>query len=296
MSGSPALDAGNCLENSTDQRGQLRPIDIPSLSDSGNGCDIGAYEATNAVLSLLVGMDNQPPLLPGQPLTYTLHFQNESSSIISQAIITNTFSLPLTDLVFTSSGVSVTPVAGATAVWQVANISPGTGGVITVTARISDTLSAGSSLINSALIRGQSNVADFADGWGEASVNVSVSQISFEVEAYQVQEDAGTATITVTLDTINPFAPASVFYETIEGTARAGEDYLSVDGQLSIAAGDNRQTFVVSILDNPQANGDRSLTLRLFATTGAMIIPPESVQLVIVENRYTLLLPMILKP
>lgn len=44
---SPALDAGNCPSNSTDQRGEPRPFDIVELPNTGNGCDIGAFEAQN---------------------------------------------------------------------------------------------------------------------------------------------------------------------------------------------------------------------------------------------------------
>lgn len=296
LPGSPALDAGQCAADSVDQRGQLRPVDIPSLSDSGNGCDIGAYEASNTPLSLTVGMMAQSPLLPGQPVTYTLRFQNESDSLVSQAFITNTLSLPLTDLTFTSNGVSVTPVAGPVPVWQVANLSPGAGGVITVTARVSATWSADALLVNSALIRGHSNLTDFADGWNEASLNVAVPHLAFALESYRVQENAGTATITITLTTPNPFAPVSVSYETIDGSAMAGKDYVGVSGQITMLRGASQQTFIVPILDNMQADGSRSLTLRLSAPVGAALGTTASAPLTVTDNDYTLLLPMVFRP
>lgn len=296
LPGSPALDAGQCAVDSVDQRGQLRPVDIPSLSDSGNGCDIGAYEASNTPLSLTVDIATESPLLPGQPVTYTLQFQNESDSLVSQAFITNTLSLPLTDLTFTSSGVSVTPIAGPIPVWQVANISPGAGGVITVTARVSADWSADAVLVNSALIRGHSNLTDFADGWGEASANIAVPRLAFALESYYVSEDAGTATITITLTTPNPFAPVSVSYETIEGTAMAGKDYVGVSGQMTILPGASQQAFIVPILDNMQADGSRSLTLRLSAPVGAALGATASASLTVTDNDYTLLLPMVFRP
>jgi CSLREA domain-containing protein len=42
---SPALDAGNCPSALFDQRGEPRPVDLPSLPNSADGCDMGAYEA-----------------------------------------------------------------------------------------------------------------------------------------------------------------------------------------------------------------------------------------------------------
>jgi hypothetical protein len=43
-SGSPAIDQGSCRDAATDQRGQPRPVDISSIPNADDGCDIGAYE------------------------------------------------------------------------------------------------------------------------------------------------------------------------------------------------------------------------------------------------------------
>jgi len=44
---SPAIDTGHCGSATSDQRGLPRPLDDPNTpnADSGDGCDIGAYEA-----------------------------------------------------------------------------------------------------------------------------------------------------------------------------------------------------------------------------------------------------------
>jgi CSLREA domain-containing protein len=47
---SPALDAGNCPTAVFDQRGEPRPVDLPTVPNSADGCDMGAYEAA-ALLS-----------------------------------------------------------------------------------------------------------------------------------------------------------------------------------------------------------------------------------------------------
>ncbi len=57
--GSPALDGGSSSGSSTDQRGFLRPVDLPGISNAagGNGSDIGAFEAQTAPLSDALFLD-----------------------------------------------------------------------------------------------------------------------------------------------------------------------------------------------------------------------------------------------
>jgi CSLREA domain-containing protein len=46
---SPALDRGNSFGVFADQRGSLRPVDNPFVTNVADGADIGAYEATDAL-------------------------------------------------------------------------------------------------------------------------------------------------------------------------------------------------------------------------------------------------------
>ena len=45
---SPAIDAGNGFGLTTDQRGYVRPVDIPRIPNAGDGSDIGAFEAKSS--------------------------------------------------------------------------------------------------------------------------------------------------------------------------------------------------------------------------------------------------------
>jgi predicted outer membrane repeat protein len=51
--GSPAVDAGYCPAATTDQRGYPRPVDVPSIPDVADGCDMGAFEFQNEWLVFL---------------------------------------------------------------------------------------------------------------------------------------------------------------------------------------------------------------------------------------------------
>ena len=45
QTGSPAIDKGNSFGLMTDQRGFARPVDNPSITNTGDGSDIGAFES-----------------------------------------------------------------------------------------------------------------------------------------------------------------------------------------------------------------------------------------------------------
>ena len=44
LTGSPAIDAGNCPGEDTDQRGFSRPVDMLGVPNAADACDMGAYE------------------------------------------------------------------------------------------------------------------------------------------------------------------------------------------------------------------------------------------------------------
>ncbi len=60
LPGSPALDSGNSFGISEDQRGYPRPVDIPDLTDTGDGSDIGAYECESVSTALPFGGFDSP--------------------------------------------------------------------------------------------------------------------------------------------------------------------------------------------------------------------------------------------
>ena len=88
--GSPALDAGHCSDISTDQRGQARPVDLPTLDNQDDGCDIGAYEVQREGFLLTKTVDNSTPSA-GQGIIYTISIMglsNSNSAVISDTLPT----------------------------------------------------------------------------------------------------------------------------------------------------------------------------------------------------------------
>jgi hypothetical protein len=122
-----------------------------------------------------------------------------------------------------------------------------------------------------------------------ASVSVllgaGASQLQFNASAYTVQENAGTATITVTR-TGDTSGAVSVRYSTSNGSATAGIDYTAASGILSFAPGETSKTFTVSIQDDAQVEGNETINLTLSHPTGgaSLVTGPAQVVLTIHDN------------
>lgn len=86
----------------------------------------------------------------------------------------------------------------------------------------------------------------------------------FSTAAFTVDENAGTATITV-LRTGGVEGAATVGYTVGNGTAQEGSDFVPTAGTLSFADGEDTQTFTIPLIDNNAVEGRETVTLTLSA-------------------------------
>lgn len=107
--------------------------------------------------------------------------------------------------------------------------------------------------------------------------------IQFSAATYTVMEDAGQATITVTLSAPS-VAMAAVAYRASDETAELLVDYEPVSGTLTFAPGETQQTFAVDIIDNDFAEPDKTLRLLLDDPVNATLGTPYSATLTIVDD------------
>ncbi|MBN2004014.1 MAG: DUF11 domain-containing protein [Anaerolineae bacterium] len=70
---------------------------------------------------------------PGDAVTYTLAFANVGTYTATGVLLTDIFPAEIADVVIASSGVVITDVGAPLYTWSVADLPPGTGGVITLT-------------------------------------------------------------------------------------------------------------------------------------------------------------------
>jgi hypothetical protein len=118
------------------------------------------------------------------------------------------------------------------------------------------------------------------------TINVQApGTLQFSAATYSVNENGGSATITVTR-TGGSNGAVGVSYATSNGTATAGSDYTATSGTLSWANGDTAsKTFSIPILDDSVYEGNETVNLTLTnATGGATLGSPSTAVLTIVEN------------
>ena len=94
---------------------------------------------------------------------------------------------------------------------------------------------------------------------------------SVSVNDSQAQEAAGaTVEFSVRLDR-EAVAEVTVGYTTVNGTAKAGEDYTAASGTLTFATGDISMPVSVAVLEDMVDEGSETFTLVLHSVTGAQV-------------------------
>ncbi|PKN92841.1 MAG: hypothetical protein CVU44_12480 [Chloroflexi bacterium HGW-Chloroflexi-6] len=119
--------------------------------------------------------------------------------------------------------------------------------------------------------------------YGGGGSGVVVPNAKFSSATYAVNEDAGTATITVNLSSATTVA-TSVDYATSDGTATDGVEYTATSGTLDFAAGDTSKTFTVTVADNANYDGDKTINLALSNPVAVTLGTPNTAVLTIVDD------------
>ena len=123
------------------------------------------------------------------------------------------------------------------------------------------------------------------------TITDDVSGISFSSSDYRVNENGGSATITV-LRTNYTNSIVSVDYATANTTASAGINYSNVSGTLTFTNGETVKTFSVPVIDDGVLNGDPTVPLSLGNLVGnAVFVNPSAATLTIVETDGSLIVP-----
>ena len=121
----------------------------------------------------------------------------------------------------------------------------------------------------------------FWDG-GEFDV-LDQPSLGFSQDAYSVDESAGTATLTVTLD--SAFAlPVTVEYATADQSAQAPGDYAADSGTLTFAPGTTTQTIEIEIADDTLDEPDETLQVTLSNPTNAALQGTNPAVLTILDD------------
>jgi len=95
--------------------------------------------------------------------------------------------------------------------------------------------------------------------------------LSFSASEYTTQEDAGSATISVSLSTVSPTEVTVNFSTGTDGSATVGEDFTAASGTISFAPGQLTQTFSVSIANDEIQEDVETISLSLSNAIGGTL-------------------------
>jgi len=126
----------------------------------------------------------------------------------------------------------------------------------------------------------------FLGGFSSAIITIVDDDIGLQFAStnFSVLESGPNATITV-LRTGATNSSVSVNFSTSDGTAVAGQDYVTQIGTLNFAPGDTTKTFSITILDDAPVEADETVNLLLSNPTGgAVLSSPSTATLTIVND------------
>ncbi|MCP4540748.1 MAG: tandem-95 repeat protein [Chloroflexi bacterium] len=132
---------------------------------------------------------------PGDAITYTISFSNVGAELATGVVISDNVPLSVTNTSVISSGNALSPMLVITRrvstryVWDVDNLAPGAGGVITVTGTLSDVLAAGV-FTNTATIATTAVDGDADNNSDDAGVEVQNVAPVADDDAFNVDEDS----------------------------------------------------------------------------------------------------------
>jgi uncharacterized delta-60 repeat protein len=143
------------------------------------------------------------------------------------------------------------------------------------------------------LLGGEAIALNPALGQGATSVPLTIIDdnrmhgvLSFSSATYSVNENVGTATITVVRNNGSD-GLVQVSFASADGTATNGIDYNTVTNTLTFLAGVTSQTFTVPIINGTAVRPDRFLNLTLFNVTGGATLGVTNASLTIINGNFT---------
>src|SRR6185503_9690074 len=146
-----------------------------------------------------------------------------------------------------------------------------------------DAIGEGTEFLNLNLVNPSVGATVGVPGTATITIFDDEDTVSLGAPAFSVDENAGTAFVTVTRSG-SLFTSVTVQFQTIAGTATAGVDYTNVSGQLTFGAFETFKTISVPITDDLLIESDETFTIRLFNANGAALISPSNAVVTIVEN------------
>jgi hypothetical protein len=99
--------------------------------------------------------------------------------------------------------------------------------------------------------------------------------VFFDAASYSARESGGLAAITLRRSG-GVSGPVLVTYTTVDGSARAGIDYVASAATLTFRPGQAISTFYIPLIDNTRADGARTFSIALSSPTPSVVLGPAA--------------------
>jgi subtilisin family serine protease len=135
------------------------------------------------------------------------------------------------------------------------------------------------------LVQASAAAASLASSTTQPSATVSVvaRQVDFDWARLEQPESAGSIDVTL-VRSGDISSPASIKLISINGSARAGQDFMAVDQQVDFGAGESRQKVSVTLIDDSESEGIESFSLQLLPPASGVVAGNHSITTVRIDD------------
>lgn len=266
----------------------LAPFNIVSVAQAQDN-----EGGTDDSVDISVGQTVFPngPLLPSQPVVYSLFITNNSAISQSGIIVSNIVPAEIvsTTIVNTENGSKIVQLTGyPTYSWQIDNLKANTRADIYVLGRLAAGLNRSTSMENKLEVAFEGD-SEPANNISTIQSQVQVPIISFAAQELSYTEMPTKVNVSVNLDPINPYGSAQVDYGTSNGLSASSvgtqPDFETVSGTVLFEAAVQRQNSIsVTLFDDKIDEDNESFQLFLSNPRGAALSQSSQVTITITDD------------
>jgi len=204
---------------------------------------------------------------PGGVMTYTLVYTNADNGLATGVVITDVLPAALMTPTVTHAGATIMPRSGTSFVWDVADLAPGVGGVITLTARVRADASA--DLVNTAWIAAANELNTANNGSAPVVTQLLLPDVLIQKRGPATAASGDVITYRLIFTNVGTSLATGVVITDVLPASLHGASFIPSGAAVTPRAG---QTFVWDVADlAPGAGGVLTITATVDAAyTGAL--------------------------
>lgn len=210
---------------------------------------------------------------PGDVMTYTLVYTNADNALATGVVITDVLPATLMTPTVTHVGAEITPRSGTSFVWDVADLAPGAGGVITLTARVRADASA--ALVNTAWIAAASELNTANNGSAPVVTQLLLPDVLIQKRGPATAASGDVITYRLTFTNVGASLARGVVITDVLPEPLHGASFAASGAAVTPRAG---TTFVWDVTDlAPGAGGILTLTATVDAAYAGALTNTASI-------------------